>query len=173
MRLDKRRTWLLIADGSRAKVFESSGAHEALNEIDDMAVAIDLPKSGDLLADRPGRTFDSVGAACHAKENPTDPPRRNFAGKVVDELRRAMLAKRFDWLILVAPPGSLGDLRQELPKGLKDKLVDEITSDLTNMPQQQLQTHLKDHPRSIDLIEKIREVRRTALVLSIAGDSHQ
>jgi protein required for attachment to host cells len=92
---------------------------------------------------------------------------------VVDELRRAMLAKRFDWLILVAPPGSLGDLRQEPPKGLKDKLVDEITSDVTNMPQRQLQTHLKDHPRPIDLIEKIREVRRTALVLSIAGDSHQ
>jgi hypothetical protein len=44
----------------------------------------------------------------------------------------------------VAPPGFLGDLREELPKGLKDKVVDEITSDLTNLPQQQLQTHLKD-----------------------------
>ena len=54
------------------------------------------------------------------------------------------LAKRFDRLILVAPPGFLGDLREELPKGLKDKLVDEITSDLTNMPQQRLQTHLKN-----------------------------
>jgi len=55
-----------------------------------------------------------------------------------------MLAKRFDRLILVAPPGFLGDLREELPKGLKDKLVDQITSDLTNMPQQRLQTHLKN-----------------------------
>src|SRR5215472_11220144 len=82
----KTRTWLLIADGSRAKVFESVRARNALHEIDDMALAIDLPKSGEILADKPGRTFDSVGAGCHAKENPTDPHRhlkRNFASKVL------------------------------------------------------------------------------------------
>jgi len=143
----KTRTWLLIADGSRAKVFESVRARNALHEIDDMALAIDLPKSGEILADKPGRTFDSVGAGRHAKENPTDPHRhlkRNFASKVVGELRRAMLANRFDRLILVAPPAFLGDLREELPKNLKDKVADEITSDLTNTPEQQLQTHLKD-----------------------------
>jgi protein required for attachment to host cells len=143
----KTRTWLLIADGSRAKVFESIGAHKMLHEIDDMALAIDLPKSGEILADKPGRTFDSVGAGRHAKENPTDPHRhlkRVFATKVVGELRRAMLAKRFDRLILVAPPAFLGDLREELPKDLKDKVADEVTSDLTNTPEQQLQTHPKD-----------------------------
>jgi protein required for attachment to host cells len=114
---NKKRTWLLIADGSRAKVFESAGAHETLNEIDDMALAIHLPKSGDLLADRPGRTFDSVGAGRHAKENPTDPHRllkRDFARKVVDELRRAMLGGRFNQIVLVAPPDFLGDPRELL-----------------------------------------------------------
>jgi protein required for attachment to host cells len=143
----KTRTWLLIADGSRAKVFESVGARNVLHEIDDMALAIDLPKSGDILADKPGRTFDSVGAGRHAKENPTDPHRhlkRDFASKVVGELRRAMLANRFDRLILVAPPAFLGDLREELPKDLKDKVADEVTSDLTNTPEQKLQTRLKD-----------------------------
>jgi protein required for attachment to host cells len=82
----------------------------------------------------------------HAQENPTDPHRllkRDFASKVVDELRRAMLGGRFDRIVLVAPPGFLGDLRELLPKDLKDKVADEITSDLTNMPEQQLQTHLK------------------------------
>jgi protein required for attachment to host cells len=143
----KTRTWLLIADGSRAKVFESVGARNALHEIDDMARAIDLPKSGEILADKPGRALDSVGAGRHAKENATDPHRhlkRDFASKVVGELRRAMLANRFDRLILVAPPAFLGDLREELPKDLEDKVVDEITSDLTNTPAQQLQTRLKD-----------------------------
>jgi len=63
---------------------------------------------------------------------------------VVDELRRAMLAERFDRLVLVAPPAFLGDLRQELPKDLKAKVTDEITSDLTNAPEQQLQASLGD-----------------------------
>jgi protein required for attachment to host cells len=147
MPASKARTWLLIADGSRAKVLESLGAHETPREIEDMTLTIDLPKSGELLADRPGRTFDSVGAGRHAKENPTDPHRhlkRSFAGRMVDELRRAMLARRFDRLILVAPPAFLGDLREEMPKELKAKVADEIALDLTNAPKEQLLARVKD-----------------------------
>jgi protein required for attachment to host cells len=151
MRINTERTWFLVADGSRAKVFESTGAQEAPREIDDSGLSIDLPKSGEMLADKPGRTFDSVGAGRHAKESPTDPHRhrkREFAGKIVDELRRAMLAERFDRLVLVAPPAFLGDLRQELTKELKAKVADEITLDLTNTPEQQLKAYLKGMSRS-------------------------
>jgi protein required for attachment to host cells len=151
MRTTGARTWFVIADGSRARVFENAGVHEDPREIADMELSIELPKSGELLADKPGRTFDSVGAGRHAKENPTDPHRhrkRDFAGKVVDQLRRAMLAERFDRLVLVAPPAFLGDLRQKLPKDLKAKVADEITLDLTNTPEQQLNTYLKGMSRS-------------------------
>lgn len=55
-----------------------------------------------------------------------------------------MLARRFDRVILVAPPAFLGDLRQVLPKDLKDKVADEVTSDLTNTPEQDLPPHLRD-----------------------------
>jgi protein required for attachment to host cells len=154
MRINTVRTWFLIADGSRAKVFESTGARQAPREIEDLGFSVDLPKSGELLADKPGRTFDSVGAGRHAKENPTDLHRhrkRDFAGKMVDELRRAMLAERFDRLVLVAPPAFLGDLRQQLPKDLKAKVADEITLDLTNTPEQQLSAYLKDiGPSTLD-----------------------
>jgi protein required for attachment to host cells len=131
--------------------FENTGVHEDPREIADMELSIELPKSGELLADKPGRTFDSVGAGRHAKENQTDPHRhrkRDFAGRVVDQLRRAMLAERFDRLVLVAPPAFLGDLRQKLPKDLKAKVADEITLDLTNTPEQQLNTYLKGMSRS-------------------------
>jgi protein required for attachment to host cells len=139
------RTWLVIADGGRAKVMEADG-RRGFRPVDDMTLAIDLPKSRDILADRPGRTFDSVGAGRHAKENPTDPHRqlkREFAGTVVGHLRKAMLAKRFDRLILVAPPAFLGDLREELPKDLENKVAGEVTSDLTNTPESDLPAHLR------------------------------
>lgn len=148
------RTWVLIADGSRAKVVHVARAGGRFLQVDDMTLSIDLPKSGDLLADRPGRTFDSVGAGRHAKENTADPHRelkRTFAGTVVHQLRRAMLARRFDRLILVAPPSFLGDLREELPKDLRNKVAGEVNSDLTNMPEQELHAHLADvlaSPRS-------------------------
>ena len=141
------RTWLLIADGSRAKVMEAVSDGSGFRAVEDMTRAIDLPKSGDILADKPGRTFDSVGAGRHTKESPTDPRRhlkREFAGTVIGELRTAMLANRFDRLILVAPPAFLGDLREELPKDLKDKVAGDAASDLTNTPEQDLPAHLKD-----------------------------
>jgi protein required for attachment to host cells len=141
-----KTTWLLIADGSRAKVMETNDRGAEFRSVEDMARSINLLKSRDILADKPGRTFDSVGTGRHAKENPADPHRqqkREFAGTVVAELRKAMLARRFDGLILVAPPAFMGDLREELPKDLKDKVVDEVTSDLTNTPEQALPAHLR------------------------------
>ena len=55
-----------------------------------------------------------------------------------------MLSNRFDRLILVAPPAFLGDLRDAVPKDLRDKVADEIASDLTNMPQQELHMRLEE-----------------------------
>jgi protein required for attachment to host cells len=141
------RTWLLIADGGRAKVLETDDHGRSFQAIDDMAQAIELPRSRDILADRPGRTFDSVGSGRHAKENPSDPHRqlkREFARTMAGALRHAMLAKRFDRLILVAPPVFMGDLRAEFAKDLKDKVADEVLSDLTNIPQQDLLARLRD-----------------------------
>src|SRR5512145_1434287 len=95
------RTWLLIADGRRARVIETDDRGAEFRSVEDMARTTDLPKSRDILADKPGRTFDSVGSGRHAKENPTDPHRqlkREFALAVVGALRKAMLAKRFDRL---------------------------------------------------------------------------
>jgi len=142
----KTRTWLLVADGRTAKVFETDDGG-GFEKVTDMALAIDLPKNRDILADKPGRTFDSVGAGRHAKENTADPRRelkREFAGTIVDALRQAMLAKRFDRLIVVAPPALMGDLREELPKDIEDKVAGEVTSDLTNTPERQLFAQLKD-----------------------------
>lgn len=45
---------------------------------------------------------------------------------------------------LVAPPAFLGDLREKLPKDLKDKFAGDVASHFTNAPEQDLYTHLKD-----------------------------
>lgn len=141
------RTWLLIADGRRAKVVQADGVRGSFRSVDDMARSIELPKNREIQADKPGRTFDSIGAGRHAKESPTDPQRnlkREFAKRLMDELRQAMLAKRFDRVIMVAPPAFLGDLRAALPKNLRDKVAAEVAADLTNTPQQELHGHLQD-----------------------------
>jgi protein required for attachment to host cells len=125
---------------------EIEGVSRDFRNVEDMARSIDLPKSAEILADKPGRTFDSVGTGRHAKESPTDPRRhlkRQFARTVIEQVRQAMLARRFDRLILIAAPAFLGDLRQALPQDLKDKVAGEVASDLTNVPQRDLSAQLR------------------------------
>jgi protein required for attachment to host cells len=53
----KSATWVLIADGGHAKVFEAGGKDAELAVVEDMRFSIDLPASRDMLTDRPGRAF--------------------------------------------------------------------------------------------------------------------
>jgi hypothetical protein len=49
MPIEHRITWLLVADASHAKVFESAGTRKVV-ALDDMTLVVDLPKRRDLLA---------------------------------------------------------------------------------------------------------------------------
>ncbi|WP_076605370.1 host attachment protein [Candidatus Filomicrobium marinum] len=145
--MNRTRTWLLIADASRALVFENAGDRDAVAEIEDLSLSTELPMTRELLEDKPGRTFESVGSGRHAKEEPTDSRRhlkREFAGTVIDALRDAMVARRFDRLVLIAPPAFLGDLRAKLPKDLEYKVVHEVALDLTKLPKRELCKRLSD-----------------------------
>ena len=76
---------------------------------------------------------------------PTDPKRhekRRFAHELAGFLAAAAKRREFDHLILVAPPQALGDLRDELPKAVNDRLAGELAKDLTNLPVHDLPAHL-------------------------------
>ena len=50
------KTWILIADGGRARVLETIGIGHPLTPIDGMVFAKDLPPSRELGSDKPART---------------------------------------------------------------------------------------------------------------------
>jgi protein required for attachment to host cells len=142
-----KRTWVLIADGGHAKVFQSEGPSSDLVLVEGMIFSADLPANRDILADRPGRVFESQGRARHAKENPSDPHRelkRAFAKKLAGVLEAKLAEKRFEKLVLVAPPVTLGDLRDALPKSVHSKVVAELAHDLVKTPHGELAGHLED-----------------------------
>jgi protein required for attachment to host cells len=99
----------------------------------------------DIMSDRPGRSFDSVGKGRHSMEYSSDPVRedeRQFARTLVDLLEVELAANAFDRLVLVAPPQTLGDLRSMLSKRLRDHVFKELPKDLTRMPHDRLYDHL-------------------------------
>lgn len=145
--MPKTRTWILIADAGNARVLETAGLGQPLYAVPDMASSQDLPRSHDLGNDRLPRGHESVGATRHAIEPKSDPHRelkRSFAKEIADRLTSAAEAKSFERLIIVAPPVMLGDLRQALPRSVKDRTAAEIAKDLVAVPDHDIRKHLLD-----------------------------
>jgi protein required for attachment to host cells len=70
--------------------------------------------------------------------------KRAFAKKLGAVLKVKLAEKRFDHLVIVAPPSTLGDLRKMLPKSILSKVAAELAQDLVKTPQSELPRKLKD-----------------------------
>jgi protein required for attachment to host cells len=142
------RTWVLIADAARARVFEARGRGHGLAVVPDMALDAALAPSRELGTDRPGRSFESVGSIRHAMESPSDPHReqkRQFARRIAEAIKGRCAAKSFDRLVLVAPAVTMGDLRALLADKVRATVTAEVVADLTNTPTRELPARLADH----------------------------
>ena len=58
-------TWILVADGAHARIYENLGPGKGLREIPGEALEQSIPPTRDLGTDRPGRVSESVGGARH------------------------------------------------------------------------------------------------------------
>ena len=144
--MKRERTWIVIADGRQAKVFESHGSNSDLVPVEDMVFAMELPPDRDIQDDRPGRSFESSNPTRHAMENRTSPHRelkRELAVEVAHRLDDGLRDRRFDRIALVAPPTLLGDLRDALSEPLRAKVVAELAKDLVKVPHQDLPHRLE------------------------------
>ena len=140
------RTWIVIADGVRCRVVTNDGPGRGIEPRPDLDFRSEQRRLRDIMSDRPGRATGVVGKGRHAVAYSSDPVRedeRTFARSLVDLLEAESAANAFDRLVLIAPPQTMGDLRSMLPKRLQDLVSKEITKDLTKLPIQRLEEHLR------------------------------
>lgn len=139
--------WVLIADGQRARVLQTTGRGAPLSEaLHQEFIGNGLP-SREINSDRPGRSSNRVGDGRHAMDWPTDPHRhekREFARWLAEEMEEYRKKGKFDRLVVVAPPQTLGDLRAEMSDALKETLRGEMNKDLTKIPVHDLPQHLEE-----------------------------
>jgi protein required for attachment to host cells len=143
-------TWILVADGARARLLVNEGYNSGLEPALAEEFIADNRPSGDLVSDRPGRTFDRGGQGRHAMESPTDPHRHEqqiFAQSLAHLLEEQRLKRSYDQLIIVAPPKALGDLRAEFTKAVSDMVINELNKDLTKTAIHDLPSHFTDFIR--------------------------
>ena len=137
----KPKTWILIADASRARILERVGARKRLHPVGNGGLETEIKPNRELISDRPGRAADRRGAGSHPMQSVDDWHRlekERFAAELADRLSRAAVAGAYDKLVLIAPPRTIGDLRASLDESARQRVVAEICKDLTQLPDREL-----------------------------------
>lgn len=140
-------TWILIADGGQAKVYEHAGPGQHLKLVDGMHFEQKHLKAGDIMADRPGRSFSSVGhgrSAIEPSSDPVEERERKFVEVLGGVLEKHHEAGDFDRLIIAAAPTALGDLRPVIGHKLRNAITAELPKDLTHTPLRQLDAYFAE-----------------------------
>ena len=68
--------------------------------------------------------------------------KERFAAEIAERLYKLAHRGAFKKLIVVAPPTVLGDMRKELHKEVRDRIVAEVPKTLTNHPIDEIEKHL-------------------------------
>mgnify|MGYP003339847821 FL=1 len=145
----KRCIWMVVADASQARIFSTEGSRQGkLSELAEESLKnSELHRHArDVGSDRPGRTVESIGSVRHAADAGVDLHREEkdrFARRIAAHLEERARQNRFDAVILIAPPRSLGALRPALGPETHRRLIREIDKDLTKLSLTDLTTTLQ------------------------------
>ncbi len=140
-------TWILIADGEKALYLENIADHENPHFVVRREAEQDNPPDAEQSANRPGRFNDGPSAHRSAVED-TDwhqLAKDRFAADLSERLYKMAHNGRFKQLVLVADPGTLGELRDNLHQEVTQKVVGEVPKTLTNHPLDEIESIVKDN----------------------------
>jgi protein required for attachment to host cells len=140
-------TWVVVADASRARIFQADTPAGALTEIETLAHPESRLHEGDLVSDRSGQDLDpntgghNMGRGKEWKQEEIG----HFAKEVCLHLEQGHSKGSYAKLYLMAAPAFLGELRQHLAKPVHSLVAGEIAKDLTTEDNAQIRAHLPEH----------------------------
>ncbi|WP_101068246.1 host attachment family protein [Roseovarius salinarum] len=141
----RQGTWVLVADGEKAMFLEN------LTDGEDPYLRVlrheeqENPRHGEQTSDRPGRMPDAgVGQRSSMQEADWHKLAKDrFASEMADLLYRYAHMNAFSRIVLVAPSKVLGALRDQLHKEVSQRVIAEVSKDMTNHPVNEVERLLK------------------------------
>lgn len=125
--------FILVADGRKMLLLRNTGTADApqltVEYGEEQPNPPDHVQKTDLGGRRPAT--GTPGQATVAEADYHQQTEDRFAIRAAEELNIRALRHEFDALIVVAPPRTLGELRPQYHKTVKDSLVAEIAKDMT------------------------------------------
>ena len=140
-----KTTWILVADGARARVLARHGGDSHLEQIPGGSFSGEVHRASELGTERPGKVRESANAAHHAiapHADWTHEEKRAFAHRLAEFLEQKAIAKAFDHFVLVAEPHFLGDLRGVLGAETQKRLTGALDKDFTHLPLEEVESRL-------------------------------
>lgn len=135
----KKGTIALVADGSRLLLLRNDGDafKPALHVLDQRAIP--SLSNRERSSDAPGvfTAAAGVGRSTYDDHDPHQRAEEEFAAEAASLLSAAAESHRGD-LIVIAPPRTLGVIRQHYSDQVKARIVAEIDKDLTKHPTEEI-----------------------------------
>lgn len=153
------RTWILVADRSRLSLFESNrndgGTSVSLEKT--ISIPEGKKKGSELVADRPGRSFESRNSVRHGQGGATrhsygrTRPQDNLLAERT--VRRAVNLISDNWsdharLYVLAEPKMIGLLRSGLKEKVSSRKISFVEKDLSWLGQTELVKRLEQFSRA-------------------------
>jgi protein required for attachment to host cells len=138
-------TRVLVAHDAGCRAFEQRGRGKKLTLLSEIDFEDGRRHSGELNADRAGRSGGDRSGQGHAYEAQQDTRQHGvaqFAKELAHDLAREYHLGAFDDLVLIAPPRFLGILRDSLDTKLTRAVVATLAKDLPRADEAELRTHL-------------------------------
>lgn len=139
-------TWILVADNSRARIFNADKAAGPITEISSMTFPEGRLHEGDLITDKGGRS-QTPGAGAHGVNGDEAHKQENaerFANLICEDLESARNQSRFSKLYIVAAPSLLGLLRKHQSAPLRQMVAGELDKNLTTQSPEAIRKYLPD-----------------------------
>ncbi len=138
------KSWIVIADSARVRIFDADSLTRECTEIAALIHPESRAHERDLVSDRGGRAFDSVGRGRHGMTKHVSPHEHEaelFARRIADRLSDGLDAGEFKHLQLAAPPAFLGMLRKYLDNNVRALLGKVINKNLVHETPDKIAAH--------------------------------
>ena len=138
-------SWVMVADGEKAIFLKNVTDAENPNLEVIRKEQQDNPPDREQGTHSPGRKADN-GVGQRSAMDDTDwheLAKERFADEMAELLYSLAHRGKFDEIVLVAPPKTLGELRKKLHKEVEAKVTGEVPKNLTNHPVNEIESLLK------------------------------
>ena len=125
-------TWVIVANGDRARLFKSQGITLDLQEIDDL---VNTEGHGTGLTDKEAEVLDEG----ERKEK----LKAKFAKRVAEYVEQGRLQQKYQRLIIAAEAKFLGMVRADLSEETRRLIFEQVNEDFSELDVDEVQNRLR------------------------------